>query len=106
MSGESENFDEMINSEKPTMVHFWSSSCFSCRFMLPVFEKLARKYGNKMNFGRLNVLESIKNRDIATRYQIYTIPSYLVFVKGELVDRLTGSAREGDLEELINRYIK
>jgi len=101
-----ENFDETVNSEKPAIVDFWASSCFSCRFMLPVFDKLARKYGDKMIFGRLNALESIKNRDIAARYQIYSIPSYLVFVKGEPVDRLTGSVREDDLEEIINKYIK
>ncbi len=101
-----ENFNETINSEKPAIVDFWASSCFSCRFMLPVFEKLARKYGDKMLFGRLNALESIKNRDIVARYQIHSIPSYLVFVKGEAVDRLTGSVREDDLEELINKYIE
>ncbi|MEM2873452.1 MAG: thioredoxin domain-containing protein [Nitrososphaerales archaeon] len=99
------NFDEIINSEKPVIVDFWSSSCFSCRFMLPVFEKLANKYGEKMIFGRLNVLESVGNRDIAARYEIFSIPSYLVFVKGKPMDRITSSAREEDLEELINKYI-
>ncbi|MEM3437467.1 MAG: thioredoxin domain-containing protein [Nitrososphaerales archaeon] len=101
----SKNFEEVINSEKPTIVDFWSSSCFSCRFMLPVFEKLANKYNEKMNFGRLNVLESIGNRDIAARYEVFSIPSYVVFIKGKPVDRITGLAREEDLEELIKKYI-
>ncbi|MCP8309617.1 MAG: thioredoxin fold domain-containing protein [archaeon] len=100
-----ENFDKIINSEKPVIVDFWASSCFSCRFMLPVFEKLANKYGKKMIFGRLNVLESVKNRDIAARYQVFSIPSYVVFVEGKPVDRVTSSAREEDLEELIKKHI-
>lgn len=101
----SRNFDEIINSGKPIMVDFWSSSCFSCRFMLPVFEKLANKYSEKMIFGRLNVLESIRNRDIAARYEVFSIPSYVIFVKGKPVDRITGLAREEELEELIKKYV-
>ncbi|MGQ9718319.1 MAG: thioredoxin family protein [Nitrososphaerales archaeon] len=101
----SKNFNEIINSEKPAIIDFWASSCFSCRFMLPVFEKLANKYGKKIIFGRLNVLESIGNRDIAARYEIFSIPSYVIFVKGKPVDRVTSSAREEDLEELINKHI-
>ncbi|MEM3708444.1 MAG: thioredoxin domain-containing protein [Nitrososphaerales archaeon] len=101
----SKDFEEIINSEKPVIVKFWSSSCFSCRFMLPVFEKLANRYNEKMIFGRLNVLESIENRDIAARYEISSIPSYVIFVKGKPIDRITGLAREEDLEELIKKHI-
>jgi thioredoxin 1 len=101
----SRNFDKIINSEKPVIIDFWASSCLSCRFMLPVFEKLANRYREKMIFGRLNVLESIGNRDIAARYEIFSIPSYVIFIKGKPVDRITGSAREEDLEELIKKYI-
>ena len=49
------NFDEMIGGSKPVLVDFWATWCGPCQFMLPIFDKLAKKYGGKVTFGRLNV---------------------------------------------------
>ncbi len=99
----SDNFDQIINSSKPVIVDFWAEWCAPCRYMLPVFEKLAKKYGDKMIFGRLNVDE---NGDIANKYQVFSIPTFMIFVKGKPVDVVIGAVGEKNLEKLIIKYAK
>ncbi len=98
-----DNFEKTINSSKPVIVDFWAEWCAPCRYMLPVFEKLAKKYGDKMIFGRLNVDE---NGDIANKYQVFSIPTFMIFMKGKPVDMAIGAVGEKNLEKTITKYLE
>jgi thioredoxin 1 len=99
----SENFEKVINSSKPVIVDFWAKWCTPCRYMLPVFEKLATKYSDKMIFGRLNVDDY---GEIANKYQIFSIPTFMIFLKGKPVDIVVGAVGEKSLEKTITKYLK
>lgn len=98
-----ENFDQMIDSNELILVDFWAEWCSPCRFMHPIFEKLAAKYREKIMFGRLNVDE---NSEIAIRYQVSSIPTFLMFVKSKPADVAIGSVGEKELEKFILQYVK
>lgn len=98
----SQNFDRWINSGKPVLVDFWAEWCMPCRMVEPIFKRLAQKYGSKMIFGRLNVDQ---NPDIARRYRVYSIPTFILFYRGEVMERMVGAMGEGILEALIQRHI-
>ncbi|MBE43664.1 MAG: thioredoxin [Thaumarchaeota archaeon] len=95
------NFDGIITGSKPVVVDFWASWCGPCKFMLPIFDKLAKIYGNKIAFARLNVDE---NQSVATRYDVYSIPTFIVFNNGKEVDRAMGAVGEPGLENLIKKH--
>jgi thioredoxin 1 len=95
------NFDEAVGSSKPILVDFWATWCGPCQFMLPIFDKLAKKYGNKVAFGRLNVDD---NQSIAMRYDVYAIPTFIMFMDGKAVDRAVGAVGEKGLEGLLQKY--
>jgi len=96
------NFDDVVSGGKPVLVDFWASWCGPCQFMLPIFDKLAKKYGEKMVFARLNVDE---NQSVAARYDVYAIPTFIVFQDGKAVDRAIGAVGEPGLESLIKKQL-
>jgi thioredoxin 1 len=95
------NFDDTVSRDKPVLVDFWATWCGPCQFMLPIFDKLAKKYGQKVTFGRLNVDD---NQGIAMRFDVYAIPTFIIFVNGKAVDRAVGAVGEKGLEGLLQKY--
>lgn len=98
------NFDqEVINSEIPVLVDFWAEWCGPCRMVGPVIESLADQYQGKFKIAKLNVDES---RDIAAKYNIQSIPTMMIFVKGQVVDGLTGAQPEQNIKSKLDKHIQ
>jgi len=95
------NFDSAIKSSKPLLVDFWATWCGPCKFMLPVFDKLSSKYTDTVNFGRLNVDD---HQSIAVKYDVYAIPTFIIFLNGEIAERAVGAVGEKGLEGILEKY--
>jgi thioredoxin 1 len=94
------NFDKLVNGPKPTFVDFWAVWCGPCRTMEPVVERLAAKFGGSVNFAKLNVDE---HPSIATRYEVQSIPTFMIFKNGRPVDAVIGTMQEAPLEQRIRK---
>src|SRR4026209_1255937 len=95
------NFEHFISDNKIVLVDFWATWCGPCQFMLPIFDKLAKKYGDKITFGRLNVDD---NQGVAMRFDVYAIPTFIIFMNGKAIDRAVGAVGEKGLEGLVQKY--
>ncbi|RLI08113.1 thioredoxin [Candidatus Bathyarchaeota archaeon] len=101
---DSSNFDEVVRgSDKPVVVDFWAEWCPPCLMMAPVFEEVARRFSGRALFARVNVDEA---PDLARRYGIMAIPTIMVFVGGEPVDRVIGAVGEEALEALVMKHLR
>lgn len=94
------NFESFISENKIVLVDFWATWCGPCQFMLPIFDKLSKKYSEKVRFGRLNVDD---HQSIAMRLEVYAIPTFVMFVDGNAIDRAVGAVGEKGLEALLQK---
>jgi thioredoxin 1 len=94
------DFDSYLKGSKPVFVDFWAVWCGPCRTMEPVVERLAAKYAGKVVFGKLNVDEE---STLATRYDVQSIPTFMMFKDGRPVDAVIGAVGEPMLERLIQK---
>jgi thioredoxin 1 len=97
-----ENFDEIVRGNPLVVVDCWASWCGPCRMVAPMVEELAKEYGGRILFGKLNVDD---NREISLRYNIMSIPTFLIFKNGKLVDRIIGALPKNMLEKEIKKHL-
>jgi thioredoxin 1 len=93
-----ENFDKLVSGPKPVFVDYWAVWCGPCRIMDPVVERLAAKYSDRVVFGKVNVDEEM---NISSRYQVFSIPTFMIFKNGQPMDAVIGAVGEASLERLI-----
>ncbi len=88
---------EVIQSEIPVLVDFWAPWCGPCRMLLPTIEELAGELED-VKVCKVNIDEE---GDLAQQYRIMTIPSLLVFKKGELVSKSIGVKPKKEILEML-----
>ncbi len=96
------NFDNLSSGEKPLFVDFWAVWCGPCMVMDPLVEKLAAKYSDRVVFGKVNVDEEI---NISSRYQVFSIPTFMIFKGGQPMDAVIGAVGEPSLDRLVRNAI-
>ncbi|MDR2587850.1 MAG: thioredoxin [Spirochaetales bacterium] len=98
-----DNFDaEVLKSGVPVLVDFWAPWCGPCKMIAPALESMSVDFGGKLKIGKINVDEEA---ELAVEFGIDSIPTLLVFHKGETVTRQIGLAPREALENLVKPYL-
>ena len=96
-------FEETMQTYPLVVVDCWAPWCGPCRMVAPVFDELAKDFQGKIVFGRLNTDE---NQGIAMKFNIMSIPTFLIFKNGELIDRPVGAMPKEALEAAISKHLE
>lgn len=97
-----ENFKEILASDKVTVVDFWAQWCGPCKMVGPVIDELAKDYEGKANIGKVNI--DIEG-DIAAEYGVRNIPTILFIKGGEVVDKQVGAVPKATLEAKLTALL-
>jgi len=97
-----DNWQSIESSAKPVLVDFWAEWCPPCRLLAPTFERLAANYGNEINFAQVNVDEY---PELASQYDIRSIPTLLLLRQGEVLEQLVGARPYQALARILDQYV-
>lgn len=98
-----DNFEaEVLNSELPVLVEFYSDSCIPCKQMSPILGDIEDDYEDKLKVVKVNVNF---DAELAERYSVMASPTILLFKDGQEVERARGLTKRPQLEELIGKAL-
>jgi len=93
----------VMNSSLPVFVDFWAEWCGPCRMVSPVVEELATEYDGKVNFVKVNVDEA---NEIASKYNIFSIPTLALFNKGNVIAQQVGAASKEAYKNMVDNALE
>ncbi len=90
-------FDEDVAaSPVPVLVEFWAEWCPPCKVLAPILDELASEHGEALRVRKVN---SDEHPQLSARFEVLAVPTILLFVEGEVRQRLVGARSKARLAE-------
>ncbi|HCJ82905.1 MAG TPA: thioredoxin [Parachlamydiales bacterium] len=96
-----ENFKDEIN-KGVVLVDFFADWCMPCLMMAPVMDDLAEKFRGKIKFAKVNIED---HPELAEKFNIVSIPNFVLFKKGKQEGQFIGSMTQEDFEKKLRDFI-
>jgi thioredoxin 1 len=93
---------EILGSKVPVLVDFWAAWCAPCRAIAPHVEALAKDYDGRVRVGKCDI---DSNPEVATQYDIRSIPTLLVFKDGKVAGQVVGAVPRSKIEDMIKKTL-
>lgn len=95
-------FEEFIKKGF-VFIDFFAEWCMPCVMMAPVVEEVSEKFNNKIKFGKVNVGD---NEDIARKFEVSSIPNFVLLKDGKVVENFVGAMSSDELESRLKKFVR
>ena len=93
---------EVLDSDQPVVVDFWAPWCGPCRVVSPIIDDLAEQHGERVRFFKMNVDENLQTQ---SRYNVLSIPTVILFERGEPQETVIGARSKSHYESAWERWL-
>jgi thioredoxin 1 len=98
-----ESFNELLNSETPTLVDFKAEWCGPCHAMAPVLKTIAARNKERLRVIKVDI---DKNPMAAAQFKIRGVPTFILFHKGNILWRQSGAMSEHTMQDALDDMLE
>jgi len=96
------SFNDIINSNQPTLVDFHADWCGPCKMLAPILKEVKHELQDSIKIVKIDV---DKNQVIASKYQVRGVPTMILFKNGNQLWRQSGVVQKNDILSTIKQYL-
>lgn len=93
---------QVLDSDQPVLVDFWAPWCGPCRKMGPVVDQIADELAGRARVVKVDVDQ---NPTLSAKYGVNSIPTFMVFKGGDMVQGVVGGQPKKALLEIVESHL-